>query len=476
MFPSSALGLFLILPFEPQPLQSNSCLSNSFYGNYRDGKTMRSVFKFSHDQQTCFYAYGADTPGSYKLKTVREPQQLIWMESQDVDESLKPQKQLRIDDWLMSFLDRLPLDAQFSRGSQKSLHVQSEPSHESIIWASNTAALVSLSSDLSRDIDMYLPRFWKSTILPSAPTSYHSISSSSEKLIERIASQLRFDPEIASMVNNISLPQIKNDVRFLTGEDGTSGIITRHSFSSDARVAANWLKYQFEETGANCELRPFLPGFAPNVICRYRAVEETNATVVLGAHYDSRGSFGFMNAPGGNDDGSGTASLLSIARTIARKGLGFRTNVEFCAFAGEEQGLLGSRAYARQLRKENANVILMIQADMLAYHAFQEPPQLGIPDLIGSPAAAELVIKAAALYSPELQVGITPACCSDHQSFHEQGYVATQVFERAGPIKDPMYHNSGDLSEREGYDFDQVRSIAKVQFAALLHTSGYEMQ
>jgi len=72
-------------------------------------------------------------------------------------------------------------------------------------------------------------------------------------------------------------------------------------------------------------------------------------------------------------------------------------------------------------------------------------------------------------------VGFTPACCSDHQSFHEEGFAASQVFERAGPIMDPMYHNSGDLSERIGYDFDQLKSIAKVEFATLLHTAGYEL-
>ena len=72
------------------------------------------------------------------------------------------------------------------------------------------------------------------------------------------------------------------------------------------------------------------------------------------------------------------------------------------------------------------------------------------------------------------------------QSFHQNGFPATQVFERAGPIADPMYHNSGassisnythiftdidivlcsytgDLSDRDGYDFDQIKSIAKVQ-------------
>lgn len=56
-----------------------------------------------------------------------------------------------------------------------------------------------------------------------------------------------------------------------------------------------------------------------------------------------------------------------------------------------------------------------------------------------------------------------PPNLSIMQSFHEQGFASTQVFERAGPIADPMYHNSGDLSERTGFDLQQVRSIAKVQ-------------
>ncbi|KAJ7639180.1 hypothetical protein FB45DRAFT_1055341 [Roridomyces roridus] len=147
-------------------------------------------------------------------------------------------------------------------------------------------------------------------------------------------------------------------------------------------------------------------------------------------------------------------------------------------FAGEEQGLLGSKAYARKMREQNAEITVMIQADMLAYHVPDEPPQLGLPTTIGTPEVTQLVANVSALYSPELRVGDTAACCSDHQSFHEQGFPATQVFERAGPIADPMYHNSGDLSDREGYegyDFQQVKSIAKVQLATLLHSAGYEL-
>ena len=95
---------------------------------------------------------------------------------------------------------------------------------------------------------------------------------------------------------------------------------------------------------------------------------------------------------------------------------------------------------------------------------------------IGTPEAAYLVGNVSSLYSPELKVGFTPACCSDHQPFHENGFPATQLFERAGPIADPMYHNSGDLSERKGFDFNQLRSIAKVQLATLLHVAGYKIK
>lgn len=114
-------------------------------------------------------------------------------------------------------------------------------------------------------------------------------------------------------------------------------------------------------------------------LSEYAGSENTTDTVLISAHYDSRGSFGSVRAPGANDDGSGTTALLGIARVISQKGIKFRKNVQLCAFAGEEQGLYGSRYYARELRDKGANLTLMIQADMLAYHSPEEPPQLGLP-------------------------------------------------------------------------------------------------
>ncbi|KAI5984998.1 hypothetical protein EDC04DRAFT_2913983 [Pisolithus marmoratus] len=185
--------------------------------------------------------------------------------------------------------------------------------------------------------------------------------------------------------------------------------------------------------------------------------------------------FGLERAPGGNDDGSGTISILNIARRIRQTGITFRTNVELVVFAGEEQGLLGSKAYAKELRERGANIVLMIQADMLAYHVPDERPQLGLAQFIGtpelgSPLSAVAITRYDTLSFSVLIYGYEYSRFSGGKSFHEQGYPA-HLFERAGPIADPMYHNSGDLSDRPGYDLNQVRSICKVQFATLLHAA-----
>lgn len=88
----------------------------------------------------------------------------------------------------------------------------------------------------------------------------------------------------------------------------------------------------------------------------YPSTVVTNETVLLSAHYDSRGSFGSLRAPGGDDDGSGTIALLSIARAIAKNSITFKKNVQLCTFAGEEQGLLGSRAYAGMFPSDTNDV------------------------------------------------------------------------------------------------------------------------
>ncbi|KAG5648827.1 hypothetical protein DXG03_000176 [Asterophora parasitica] len=427
------LALLLVTPFDPTLFSDNSCLSKAFYGNYQQGGTTLSVLQPDPD---CLDSWTSRTLQSTSIsEATKEVQQLVWLEEQAIDESLKAQTRSFRNEF-DAFLDTLATHESSPSHGAPAQEVIGEPQNHSgydVLYRTSKAALLSVSHEKARIIDTLVPRFWKSTLLPNEPVPFRPVAPSTLGHAENVLANLKFDPVIASIVDNISIPQMRNDIRFLTGEDEKSGIVSRHSFSKGASTAAAWLKARFEETGASCNLKPFLVGFAPNVVCRYPSTVHTTSTVLLSAHYDSRGSFGSLRAPGADDDGSGTISLLSIARVILRKGVKFHSNVELVAFAGEEQGLLGSRAYARELRAANANLTLMVQADMLAFREPGEPHQLGLPETIGSPVVTQLVANVSAIYSPELRVGFTPACCSDHQSFHEQGFPATQVFERAGP-------------------------------------------
>ncbi|KAI0302649.1 hypothetical protein BC826DRAFT_1089747 [Russula brevipes] len=434
---------FLVVYTHNHPhVASNECLAQSYIGTY--GRQNVNVFIPPESCVTSF-ASTADVPSVHAYPGF----ELVWVEQAPLEPHLR---------YLAALPDTKVTTSGAHPDGQQPL---STPIDKHTLHHTPTSALLILSPAHTRQLSLVLPPTWRIYVLPSKPRPFLPVPEPAIARVRDILSSLRFNPEL------------RNDIRFLTGEYGKSGIESRHSFSTGAGVAAEWLRVRFEEAGADCELRPFLVGFAPNVICRYPSTEDTTETVLISAHYDSRGSFGSMRAPGGNDDGSGTAGLLAIARTIQRLGIRFRTNVELVLFAGEEQGLLGSRHYAEQLRKLDRNLTVMIQADMTAYHEPGEPPQLGLPEIIGTPEVAQLVANVSTIYSPELVIGFTPVCCSDHQSFHFQGFPATQLFERAGLIADPMYHNSGDVSERIGYDLEQLRSIAKL--ATLLHVAGFDL-
>src|SRR5690242_16786804 len=81
-----------------------------------------------------------------------------------------------------------------------------------------------------------------------------------------------------------------------------------------------------------------------------RAQKHPTRVVVIGGHYDSRTvdvTDGTSPAPGANDSGSQTAVVLELARVMA--GHSFDTTLVFVAFAGEEEGLVGSKALVQNI-------------------------------------------------------------------------------------------------------------------------------
>jgi hypothetical protein len=254
-------AFLLVTPFTPSLFNDHSCLSPAFFGNFQDGGKSLSIFR---PDALCLTEWISQTMASTAsfVEASSEIQQLVWLTEAAIDDSLKYQTQSLRNEF-DAFLDTL---STYSHDAQEVIpHSQHQPGYE-LLHRTPSAALLSVAPEKARIIDTLLPRFWKSTLLPTTPVSYIPVPPSATKHVEDVLATLRFDPVIASMTSDLSVIQMKDDIRFLTGEDGESGIVSRHSFTPGALVAASWLKDRFEETGAACKLLPFLPGYAPNVI------------------------------------------------------------------------------------------------------------------------------------------------------------------------------------------------------------------
>lgn len=153
-------------------------------------------------------------------------------------------------------------------------------------------------------------------------------------------------------------------------------------------------------------------------------------TVVIGAHYDS-----VRAGPGANDNASGTATVVELARiTVARQ---YPFTVRFVAFGAEEIGLLGSRHFVALLDDAaRRSILAMINLDMV-----------GVGDQLALGGDAELVDRGLQL-SPETgqqagRMGSGPNSSSDHASFQSAGVPALFVHRR----DDPRYHTADDRTE-----------------------------
>jgi len=228
-------------------------------------------------------------------------------------------------------------------------------------------------------------------------------------------------------------------------------------------------------------------GYAPSVdaagnVAATRAGSQRPTEVfVIGAHFDT-----VPGSPGADDNASGVAGLLELARIFGQHSFG--SSVSFVAFDQEESGLLGSTAYASALQATGASVIGMISLEMIG---FTSPLQLGFVDLpgcldvsqtvsvgdfIGFVATDALAIQqiqgAAALDAPGLrlewaQVLDGDGSCfpdtrrSDHAPFWDLGLPAALLTDTAN-FRNPNYHRPSDTADTLDFVFmtDVVRAVA----------------
>jgi hypothetical protein len=262
---------------------------------------------------------------------------------------------------------------------------------------------------------------------------------------------------------------LRRDVGMLAGDIGNRNVFVPPKF----RAAADFIEASFTNAGYKVRRQTFeaMRVSCDNLEAELPGTNRPAEIVVIGAHYDS-----VQDCPGANDNGSGVAAVLALARAWAGRTPG-RT-LRFVAFANEEppffqQDTMGSLVYARRCRGQREQVIAMLSLETIGYfntskgsQKYPWPVGLLYPsrgDFIGfvsNTGNAKLVRRCVGLFRRNAafpsEGGALPGALpgigwSDHWAFWQAGYPALMVTDTA-PFRYPHYHTAQDTPDKLDYD------------------------
>lgn len=213
---------------------------------------------------------------------------------------------------------------------------------------------------------------------------------------------------------------------------------------------------------------------------------DTMRVVVMGAHYDScicsvspvAVYDSTSDAPGADDDGSGTAAVLELARVVTRAyPRGLESTIVFALYAGEEQGLLGSEHLAQRLKREGKSVVAGMTNDIVgnvvAEDGSRDSSSVRVyaadPDSGGSRELGRYAWGVGALYLPAFEVRPTWRLDrinrgGDHSPFVRAGWPGLRFTERLENYN-RQHLPTDDLAH---VNFGYVAQVARLNAATIV--------
>lgn len=314
--------------------------------------------------------------------------------------------------------------------------------------------------------------------------------------LEQLSGEVVIDP-----VSDV-VPGIDGDIQFLMNEvstDQLTGYVqkmesfwTRNTYSSiddefrGVGAARRWLQSEFARVG-NGRLLVQPEEFAindsgiiynqQNVVATLFGTSQHSGVVVLAAHYDSRTLDAFDGesfAPGANDNGSGVAVLLEVARLLSSRE--WNQTIVFVAFGAEEQGRNGSTHFVTNRMLDGFLFDAAINNDIVGGRP-GIPQSLRLfaegPDTTPMRQLARYMDLVSGLYMPQFPFTLEdaqdrPGRFSDHVSFLQVGVPAVRLTESQ---EDPnRQHNARDTSD--GLDYNYLRQVTQLNLVVLANMIG----
>src|SRR5687768_7066986 len=189
------------------------------------------------------------------------------------------------------------------------------------------------------------------------------------------------DPEITRMVKEVSPKNIEASIRKLVSFGTRNTLSEQNNPTRGIGAARDWIFAEFQKINADCgnclivEKQSFLqpkanripePTTLTNVIATLKGATNPERVYVVSGHYDSMCTSPIdakCDAPGANDDASGTAAVIELARVMSKRK--FDATIVFMTVPGEEQGLLGAAYYAQQAVEKKIDIEAMFTNDIV---------------------------------------------------------------------------------------------------------------
>jgi hypothetical protein len=260
--------------------------------------------------------------------------------------------------------------------------------------------------------------------------------------------------------------------------------VTRYSYADSCRAAEEWAYNYFEDLCFDSELFEYNYSGETwrNAIGTQLGLTYPDSIFIICGHMDAVSENPRYDAPGAEDNASGAAAVLQTATILSR--YTFDYTIQYVLFTGEEQGLIGSEAYADWAHQHNVGIVGVLNFDMISYDGGygwdintyadrNRPREVALGNFF-----AQLIDDYTGAYAVRIDED-GPLYCSDHYWFSVYGFPAVFSIDAqlwGAPDFYPWYHSTADTIGNLDTDYGiEVVKGAGITMASLADILGEKM-
>ena len=295
-----------------------------------------------------------------------------------------------------------------------------------------------------------------------------------------------FSKRVAALTTEITALQIRTHIEHLVAigpRPGTDSVATRATVDY---IKAQLVEFGYEPQEEAVSWHGVADGTVVNVIAELRGSKFPDVIVEIGAHYDT-----VPGSPGADDNASGVAGLLEVARILPR--LSYEKTIRLCFFGLEEKGLIGSQVHVAQFQTDATREVEgLLNLEMIACRKTSPNSQsapIRIPIIASLPTTGDFITvvgdfqsgtlgnlfeASARLYASDLEyfsanrIGgfFGDASRSDHSPYWEVDLPGIMLTDTA-EFRNHNYHKPGDIIETLDLDFAAL--VTRAAAATMMH-------